>query len=493
MPASEPAPPGSGVAGRGHWALMSVVAGLIHAALMAAAFPSFNLWPCVLLAPAPLVWLAIHLADRTPPGPRRWRRALGIMLLVAAGVLPFDLYEQRWLIDVTAPGYGPLAVAMALFPGAFVVLLGRMRRALPWLPVSLGAPVLWTGLEVLRGEVAFTGYPWYLLAHPLIASPLLAMPAAIVGTYGVSFLVVVPSGVAADVLGARRRWIAPAVLGLGSVALVVVAPWLTPSAGPGGIFRVAVVQTNIPQDNKLDWMLEQKTNDFERFLELTRRAAAADPRPDVIVWPETMFPGMYLDPDAVAQERRFGVYRRADKRPTTDLFHDRLLAFQAEIGIPMLVGAIGADNVRVHEGDSLPLPDAVYNSVFVIQHGQVQSTRYDKIGLTPFGVVLPYASAWPWLERQIMAFGARGMTFELTAGTTPRVFRIPSRLPDRAEVVIATPICFEATKAGLCRRLLAGYEGMPRIVINLTNDGWFGSFDAGRWQHLQSARWRAVE
>src|SRR5205085_2291523 len=51
----------------------------------------------------------------------------------------------------------------------------------------------------------------------------------------------------------------------------------------------------------------------------------------------------------------------------------------------------------------------------------------------------------------------------------------------------------EATKPGLCRRLISGEGDQPRVIVNLTNDGWFGWFNPGRWQHLQIARWRAVE
>jgi apolipoprotein N-acyltransferase len=383
---------------------------------------------------------------------------------------------------------------MALFPAALVVLLRRVRRRMTWIPVSLAAPLLWTGLEVLRGEVAFTGYPWYLVAHPLIALPGLASPGSIAGTYAVSFLVVLPSAMLADVLLVRpRRILSAGIAAAVLAAAFAAAPVLQPRAGESGTFRIAVVQTNLPQDNKLDWLLEQKIRDFARFLELTRLAAAVDPKPDLIVWPETMFPGKFLDPAAVAEEKRTQLIFTSEGRPTYADFHDPLLALQAEIAIPMLVGAIGADNVHVRPGDKAPRPDAVYNSVFLIDRGQVQPIRYDKISLTPFGEVMPYFSLWPWLERQLMAIGAHGMAFDLTAGTVPRVFSVRSRLPDRLEVTIATPICFEATKTGLCRRLLAGHEGSPRILVNLTNDGWFGSFDAGRWQHLQVARWRAVE
>jgi apolipoprotein N-acyltransferase len=60
---------------------------------------------------------------------------------------------------------------------------------------------------------------------------------------------------------------------------------------------------------------------------------------------------------------------------------------------------------------------------------------------------------------------------------------------------MATPICFEITEASLCRALVRAAEAdnhMP-LLVNVTNDGWFGSWDPGRKQHLLAARWRALE
>ena len=61
-------------------------------------------------------------------------------------------------------------------------------------------------------------------------------------------------------------------------------------------------------------------------------------------------------------------------------------------------------------------------------------------------------------------------------------------------MVLATPICFENAMARVCRRLV--YEhGRKRadVLVNLSNEGWFGRYDAGRRQHLQIARFRCVE
>lgn len=506
MPASRP---GALAAARGVEAAsggagsiwVPVAAGLLHALLMFLAFPPVGAWPAALVAVAPLAWVGARVAKTAYPAlaagekrRRRWARELRPPLLVTAGVMPLHLYEHQWLIDVTGLGYVPFAIGMSLFAGAFVWLLARVLRRLPVLPVAVTAAVLWTGLEVFRGEVIFTGYPWMLIAHPLIDAPLLAAPAAVLGTYFVSFLAAALGGVIAELALAGRRPVSLAaawVVILGGFGLGFLG---RARPAPEGTFRVVVVQTNVPQDNKLEWTLDQRLADFDRFLELTARAAAVDPRPDLIVWPETMFPGVFLDPAGLKTveeaEARIG-------QPLKGLsyFAERLAQVQGEIGIPMLVGAVGYDNPRlVGSAESLDLKsDDRFNSVFLVAGGRVDPVRYDKMVLTPFGEVMPYVNAWPWLEKQVMALAAQGMAFDLSPGERARVFRIPSGLPDRPEVVVATPICFEATKAGLCRRLLKDQGESPRVLVNLTNDGWFGGFSTTRLQHLQIARWRALE
>lgn len=495
MPASRPGPLSLFRTSRAGQILTPILAGLAHAILMTAAFPPFNLWPCVVLAPIPLVLISIQPSRAAVPR-SAWQligAALLLALLVAIGAVPFDLYEQQWVMDVSGLGYIPMAFGMSSFTGLFVACLRLCRLRLTWLPMSIAAPIIWTGLEVLRGEIAFTGYPWYLLAHPLIDCRMCAAAASIIGTYGVSFLVAILAGLVGDLTVQPRRWLAPVVMCIVAAAVFIGALGQAPAPPSGEHLRIAVVQTNLPQDNKMGWPWEERIKDFRRFLDLTQRAAAT--KPDLIAWPETMFPGAFLDPGAIAAvhkaEREFG-------RPFPGLsdFYDAILAFQKDIGVPMLVGGVGVDNARLVRTDNPDFPfrpdvDASYNSVFLLAGGQVQAERYDKIGLTPFGEVMPYISLWPWLQKQLLELGAHGMTFDLTAGHRPQGFRIaPAGQPP---IAVVTPICFEATKPGLCRWLINSQGPGPKLIVNLTNDGWFGSFDPGRWQHLQVARWRAAE
>ncbi len=493
------ASPGSSARARWGGAAAWLGAGGLHALLMAAAFPPVELWGGALLAPVPLVWAADRLSRRPAGG--GWRGRVGAPTLVGLGVLPLWLYEEQWVAAVSAIGYPLLCLALAGFAALFVGLGAHLLRRWPRWPAVLVVPMVWTALEVLRGEVVFTGYAWMLLAHPLIAIAPAGAVAAMLGTYAVSFAAAALASAPIDGWRGGRRARTAGVVAVAIPALaglMVLAPRTT---GGSRTVRVAVIQTNVPQDNKLAWSIQQRLRDFERFLELTRTAAAASPPPDLIVWPETMFPGMWLDAESVTRERAAGLSWAvpagdgsggAEEVPTT-VFADRLVELQSDLGIPVVVGAITADGVRFDReaGEIGVHAEARYNSAVVIASGAIDPVRYDKLDLTPFGEVIPYVWRWPGLQRLVLAIGASGMAFDLSPGAGPRVLRVPTT---RGEVLIATPICFEATRAGLCRRLVfdAG-DWRADLLLNLTNDGWFGGFDAGRRQHLQIARWRCAE
>ncbi len=128
----------------------------------------------------------------------------------------------------------------------------------------------------------------------------------------------------------------------------------------------------------------------------------------------------------------------------------------------------------------------------------MRAERYDKVDLTPFGEVIPYVWRFPALQDKIVSLGAAGMAFNLTPGTAPMTLPVKVRgesgVAAVGEVQAAMPICFEGTRAGLCRWLVCdGSRLRAPVIFNLSNDGWFGRFTGGREQHLQAARWRCVE
>lgn len=503
------------------------VAGLVLSFAMVLSLPPVGWWPVGVFG---VVALA-RVSSR--PTTRPWRVAAAAGL----GALPGYLYLHHWLIGVTWLGYGPLCVYMALYIALFFRLVVAMRSGWPGVPMLLAVPAVWVGLEVIRGELFMDGYPWYVLSQPIIESPLLSSGGRVVGMYGVSFLLAMLAGAAVDSSLPGPRWKRASAWPAALVVFIGVTAWgvaTAPREGLGSTVRIGVVQSNVPQSNKLVWTPTQMLEDFRSLVALTARAAEAGP--DIIVWPETMKPGLTLWLEDVAASRAARVaYTVEDgqgQRQILDAqFADDLMHVQQSLGVPMLVGEDTFDGLRFvpkEDGGLSVQYDARFNSVVMVEGGAVLNRRYNKIRRTPFGETMPYIRAWPWLNRNLTAFAARGMKHDLAGGGGPVVFEVRPLmgLPDAEEMVeredpdyeeltlrdreweasgmvrLVTPICFEATVTGVCRSMVMEGAGVwwgwgtgrrADVMIHVTNDGWFGSWWPGKLHHMQLARWRCLE
>ena len=455
----------------------ALVAGLVHAGLMFLAFPPISLFGISFIAAIPLLCIAWHTN-------RPFRHGL----LVMAGMLPFYAFHSDYIFRITAAGYVPLVIYLSAWPGLFVWLAGTVRRRLPILPAVVLLPVIWTGLDTVRGEIVWGGFEWYQVGQPLIAVPGIANVALFGGGYLLTLHVITLGASVFDLRSSASRekkigWVC-LVLGLG-VWCVTWIGYVTQSPNGGGFrLKISLIQTNVPQDNKVGWTLDQRAADFREFAEMT--VTAADEEPDLIVWPETMFPGFALDEAGSS-------FLRSEGFEHLDEFRSELLGLQKSLGIPMLVGAITSEGMGTEESEGRFrfTQDATYNSAYVLADGKVQPGRYDKLAPTPFGETLPYIKSVPWLERLVLkiGLGASGMDFGLDAGKNAEPLSVTTQ---NGSVQIATPICFESTKSQVCRDIARGGAGADLLIV-MTNDGWFGESDHIRQMHLLLARWRCVE
>lgn len=491
-----------------------MVAGLLHAGALVLAFPPYGLWPLAYLALIPIALLALRTTSRP-------KAVLGVWLMSTLGWL----WVQRWLIDVTGPGYALLAVAQGLFPAMFVWMLAGLRPRdgrplLPGLTNVLLVPLLWVGTEMLRGSPLFlSGYPWFFLAHPLIAQPVLCQTADLLGTYFVSFTAAMFAGLLCDMLTlpmfhrGRVSLTLRASLGVFVITQAFVlcyGLWRVSQTDAierdGVAISIAAVQTNLAQNNKQSWTLEEQLTDFAHFVELTRLIedpAAEVQMPDLVAWPETMVPGLALNIEAMRETKRFEI-TLGRTLPSVTFFYEQLLKLAQELHTPLLVGGAAADNLNYGfepasaPGSERPITrdyTARYNSAFLFgSDGRLSEHRYDKIHRTPFGEVIPIAHAWPRVQQWLLNLGARGMQFDLEAGKAFTRLEVPVQGKVRPSLLVGTPICFESTMPYVCR-LLAHPANAPSadVLINLTNDGWFGSIKGGREQHVQIGRFRCIE
>ncbi|OWV36344.1 apolipoprotein N-acyltransferase [Mameliella alba] len=404
--------------------------------------PPFSILPLVPVAYATLVVLLRHLpvAKAALVG---WAFGLGQFGFGLSWIAESFYVDAERFGAMAIPAVAGLSVGLAAFPAIAAALFTAVarRRAIEGMTACLLFATCWTAAEWLRGHV-LTGFPWNLAGYALVDYSALRQPAAWVGSYGLSFLVLLVGTLPAPTLMAevRPRWSIP-VLGVG----IVVATWsagvarlqLEPPSPPGLDLRI--VQGNIPQREK--WAPENREATLTRYLDLSTRPGSVD----ILLWPETAFPG-FLDEESGARSR--------------------IAAAIPDEGL-ILTGV--PDRVSTEEGTRY------FNTIQAYDQTGVILTGYAKHRLVPFGEYVPFRG-WLPIERLTEGLG------DFTAGPGPRTLALPG-VP-----LVAVAICYEIIFPGHVVDDLF----RPDWIFNATNDAWFGT-SIGPEQHLASARMRAVE
>lgn len=443
------------------WGWRRALIALLAGAVGALAMPPFGFAPALVISLVPAVWLLDGLGDaRRSLAGAAWIGWLWGFGYLVAGLwwlgTAFLVEAERfaWAMPLGVVGL-PAALALFYAAGFALARLAWSRGAGRIL--SFAAAI--AAVEWLRGHL-FTGFPWNTLGMALGQQDWPLQAASLVGLYGLTLVAVAlaaaPATLAGPKSGAGR--LAPTLIALVAAAGIVGwGAWRIPAEATPQVPGVAlrVVQPNLPQGEKID--PERREAIMRRYVELSDRSTSPERGgvADVthLVWPESAFPFLlHRDARALAQ-----------------------IAGLLPPGTTLITGA-----ARVDEG-WLPGEEPVfYNSIHVVGDDGTILDTYDKIHLVPFGEYLPQVFA-ALLEAVGLrtfvdvpgGFAAGAPGGGLTAPLLPR---------------IAASICYEAIFPGV----LGGGGARPELILNVTNDAWFGDTPGPR-QHFAQARMRAVE
>jgi apolipoprotein N-acyltransferase len=398
-----------------------------------------------------LVGLAAGLPGQRPRAAFAWTTAAATAGYAAVLFWLYVVVTVHGQAPAVFGGLAVLGVALAL--GIHAGLAGAL---VAWLAPAGGAralaalPAAWVATEHLRSFDLFGGFPWAYLGHSAHANGPLLELAALGGAWGLSFLLA-----AFAALLAARRWRAALALLCGAHALgFALGLRARAAAPPEATLRAGIVQASIPQDIKWDPALAREH--FAAHVELTRLAAAAGPL-DLVVWPEASVPVLLeVQPE----------------------YRDQVVALAAEVGAPLVLGGTGLDPEEDQGGPR------VSNSAFVVDPARGLVDRYDKTHLVPFGEYVPLRSVLGHFSA--IATGLAGL-IDLTPGAGPRVLRLEgARVGAHAPSAL---ICYEVIYPGLVRDAV---RGGARLLLNLTNDAWYGRTSAPH-QFLAIAALRSAE
>jgi len=230
--------------------------------------------------------------------------------------------------------------------------------------------------------------------------------------------------------------------------------------------RVSIVQGNVPNEVRLAWARgddRAAEKQLARYMLPTEELAQGDPPPDLIVWPEATFPGIFQQPQSTFQRGRANKLDR------------QLLRLQT----PIVFGA--------YDRQTVDGTDVLYNSLFAVTPrydepgalGLVQ--RYHKHRLLPFAETIPGLSKTEWFRQHLPSLGFFGM------GPGPGRFVITT--PRGHEVTLGPFICSESLSAAL---IIETVRRGADVLLNVGSDGWFGRLGEPQF-HLAIARLRSVE
>lgn len=326
----------------------------------------------------------------------------------------------------------------------FIVFSSAVRLT----PTALKATGLHFPLAWLAGEAIWIRiFPWSF-AHSLLPVTPLASGAALGGVPFLTFLMLWSSG--ALVVKNRRSFVS-AIISIGVVTAFghFYQAALSKVIEQSEHITVSAVQANVSIEERSDQRFF--ANNRKQYVALSQNLWSSD----LVVWPEGVIQDWIpIEVTDVAQDRRLP---RLSPSPA------------------WMVGTMMYDQAR-----------HFYNSALVIEPDGTILPPYHKQVLMPFGEYIPFTRYIGWIGGIAERIG------ELTAGKDIEVLHTELPLRDGTVPITAnlTPlICYEDIIPALSS---SAVQRGAQLLVNLTNDAWFGK-SAAAAQHHQIAAFRAIE
>ncbi len=360
-----------------------------------------------------------------------------------------------------------MGLYLAFFCGAWAYLNKLSAFASPTGKIIAAGTgtALWILLEDLRARF-LGGFPWHPLGLTQIDNPLLTWLLPFGGVRLLSgLLIIINLGTYLCARELRQKHFRNAaiygwVLLIPIISMALDGNYFMSTSGPHGessnpykplgsrgerkhLLKVALIQPNIQQKDK--WRPENRARIINKMFSLSRRSL--DSNPDLIVWPEAALPLLL------------------EKNP---LIYNRLQKFAATNQTGLMIGSPRL----LTQTD--PLKKKLFNAIFLISPTQ-PTQIYNKIKLVPYGEFTPLADLFPFISKIVPGL-------DYSPGKNIKNFNFRG-------FKIAPSVCFEGVFPGFTARFFAAGAD---ILINLTNDAWFGNSPGPR-QHLMNIRLRALE
>lgn len=315
--------------------------------------------------------------------------------------------------------------------------------------------------EYARGHL-LTGFPWNLYGYTWIDILPIAQIASLSNIYLLTLLTIFWTGAPGFLLTSRQSILTKTLITallLGSVGASFIYGLNRIHNNPtrfNNQVQIIIVQPNIAQSEK--WKPENRGKNFVNQIDLSQYSPpknSQDAPPSTkqtyyIIWPET----------AISQDI-------IDTAWTKKYISNMLLTYPGEAYL--ITGALRYEQNQDQESNTY------FNSIITFNNKAEVINTYDKSHLVPFGEYMPFENIFNIAP--IVGFTG----FKQGAGQ--KIIKIPEGL--KFIPLICYEIIFPNTR-------LKALPSSPDVIINLTNDGWYGD-SPGPYQHLVQTQFRAIE
>ena len=412
-------------------------------ALATLALPPTNILPLLFLSLGFFIHQLARAETWRQTAIRGWWFGMGyfvVGLYWVSFALFVDWPKFAWLLPFSIFGL-PIIMTIYIAIMSALLFLAAHKFSNRKLATILLFPIFWAAAEWLRGNL-FSGFPWNLIGESLTDWTWLFQGVAIIGIYGLGFLIVL----------ATALWLASYEIHLPFwkfifrakpigifIILAAFGFWRVHQVENTRPLQVRIVQPNTSEEGR--WDFARRVDIMNTLLKLTAQPAAV--APELVVWPEAATPFI------IAQE-------------------PNVRGAIARVMPPGAMLATGSIRRDVKTGQ-------LFNSMeFLNSHGEITG-HYDKSHLVPFGEYMPFAK-YLHIKAVAQFFGDMGRG----AGSETQTV---------GNIHISPFICYEAIFPG---EVTNGSGASPQLLLNVTEDGWYGN-TTGPHQHLAQARARAVE
>lgn len=382
----------------------------------------------------------------------------------------FYLGDVYWVVNsmyyyghvplwTSVPVMALLAAYLALYTGAFAWLVSTVGKGRPLSSLFL-IPALWVSLEYLRANMFCLSFPWSLLGYTQFNWTHIIQVVDVTGVYGLSYLVMMVNVALCRWVGLKveRHGQKPFIeTGVAAILLVltVIYGFFAIDKVDEVLSRVSPVKVSVAQgaiDQGVKWDASHRMNTVDIYRELSGKAATQGA--SLIIWPESAMP-FFLGQEVkeTAEETR------------------RALGAAKETNTYVLTGAPAYNyNFKTRE-------TSYFNSAYLLSPDGALIGRYDKVHLVPFGEYVPMKNVLWFVKKLTVGAG----DFVSGEGAYP--------IAGFPQGSLGVLICYEAIFPEIASEAV---RNGASILVNITNDAWFGRSSAP-YQHLEMSALRAVE